>query len=79
MRRTGTPFQVALGLLQSLEPTGVGARDLGECLRLQLQAIPADSEERSAVRACALAICKQPLELLAKRDVKRLVLAVGQL
>ena len=70
-------FQVALGLLQSLEPTGVGARDLGECLRLQLQAIPADSEERSAVRACALAICKQPLELLAKRDVKRLVLAVG--
>ncbi|MCX7271136.1 MAG: RNA polymerase factor sigma-54, partial [Burkholderiales bacterium] len=38
-------FQVALGLLQSLEPTGVGARDLGECLRLQLQAIPADTEE----------------------------------
>ena len=70
-------FQVALGLLQSLEPTGVGARDLGECLRLQLQAIPADTEERAAVRACALAICKQPLELLAKRDVKRLVLAVG--
>ncbi len=25
-------FQVALGLLQSLEPAGVGARDLGECL-----------------------------------------------
>jgi len=70
-------FQVALGLLQSLEPTGVGARDLGECLRLQLQAIPADTEERAAVRACALLICKQPLELLAKRDVKRLVLAVG--
>jgi RNA polymerase sigma-54 factor len=70
-------FQVALGLLQSLEPTGVGARDLGECLRLQLQAIPADTEERAAVRACALAICKQPLELLAKRDVKRLVPAIG--
>ena len=26
-------FTVALGLLQSLEPAGVGARDLGECLR----------------------------------------------
>ncbi|HET7834964.1 MAG TPA: RNA polymerase factor sigma-54, partial [Variovorax sp.] len=25
-------FQVALGLLQSLEPAGVGARNLGECL-----------------------------------------------
>jgi len=70
-------FQVALGLLQSLEPTGVGARDLGECLRLQLQVVPADTEERAAVRACALAICKQPLELLAKRDVKRLVPAIG--
>ena len=71
-------FQVALGLLQSLEPTGVGARDLGECLRLQLQAVPADTEERAELRACALAICKQPLEMLAKRDVKRLAVVVGE-
>ena len=71
-------FQVALSLLQSLEPTGVGARDLGECLRLQLQAIDADTEERAELRACALAICKQPLEMLAKRDVKRLAVAVGE-
>ena len=71
-------FQVALGLLQSLEPTGVGARDLGECLRLQLQVIAADTEERAQVRACALAICKQPLEMLAKRDVKRLAVAVSE-
>ena len=71
-------FQVALGLLQSLEPTGVGARDLGECLRLQLQAVPADTEERAELRACALAICKQPLEMLAKRDVKRLAVVVSE-
>jgi RNA polymerase sigma-54 factor len=71
-------FHVALGLLQSLEPTGVGARDLGECLRLQLQAVPADTEERAELRACALAICKQPLEMLAKRDVKRLAVVVGE-
>jgi len=64
--------------LQSLEPTGVGARDLGECLRLQLQAIDADTEERAELRACALSICKQPLEMLAKRDVKRLAVAVGE-
>ena len=70
-------FQVALGLLQSLEPTGVGARDLGECLRLQLQAMPLQSDAQAAVRDCAMAICRQPLELLAKRDVKRLVLATG--
>jgi RNA polymerase sigma-54 factor len=31
-------FSMALGLLQSLEPTGVGARHLGECLSLQLKA-----------------------------------------
>ena len=70
-------FQMALGLLQSLEPTGVGARDLGECLRLQLQAMAVNTPEQTAVRDCALAICQQPLELLAKRDVKRLVMAVG--
>ena len=34
-------FTVALGLLHSLEPVGVGARDLGECLRLQLRALMA--------------------------------------
>jgi len=71
-------FHVALGLLQSLEPTGVGARDLGECLRLQLLALPSDTGERAELRACALAICKQPLEILAKRDVKRLALVVGE-
>ena len=31
-------FTVALHLLQSLEPTGVGARDLSECLSLQVKA-----------------------------------------
>ena len=77
MRRIGTRFQVALGLLQSLEPTGVGARDLAECLRLQLRAIPDDNAERNVVRDCAMAICKHPLELLAKRDIKRLVTAIG--
>jgi RNA polymerase sigma-54 factor len=31
-------FRAALTLVQTLEPTGVGARDLSECLMLQLQA-----------------------------------------
>ena len=73
-------FTVALGLLQSLDPVGVGARNLGECLRLQLRDLPDDAtdgetdsdEARDGVRAVALRLCAQPLEVLARRDVKRL-------
>ena len=72
-------FQVALGLLQSLEPVGVGARDLGECLAIQLKALAReqedegeDDEETRDVLKVALAMCRQPMDLLAKRDFKRL-------
>ncbi|MDN8614778.1 RNA polymerase factor sigma-54 [Variovorax ginsengisoli] len=67
-------FQVALGLLQSLEPVGVGARNLGECLTIQLRALaqPDEDADEAQVRATAIAICKQPMELLARRDFKRL-------
>jgi RNA polymerase sigma-54 factor len=34
----------ALNLIQDLEPAGVGARDIGECLLLQLAAIEKDAE-----------------------------------
>ena len=37
-------LDAALKLLQTLEPAGVGARDLAECLLLQLRAIEADEE-----------------------------------
>ncbi len=65
-------LQCALKWLQSLEPTGVGARDLGECLTLQLRALP-----RSEAQAIAILICRQHLELLAKRDMKKLAAATG--
>ncbi|MGE8199401.1 MAG: RNA polymerase factor sigma-54, partial [Variovorax sp.] len=67
-------FQVALGLLQSLEPAGVGARDLGECLGIQLRAMASEDEtdEEALVRKTAITVCKQPMELLARRDFKRL-------
>lgn len=58
---------MALPLLQHMEPAGVGARDLGECLRLQIEELRNSPKARAA-----LAICSQPLELMAKRDVKRL-------
>ncbi len=71
-------FTVALGLLQSLEPVGVGARDLAECLRLQLQArlraadAPADEAQTACLEA-ALRLCRLPMEMLARRDVRRMV------
>ncbi|MDM0115573.1 RNA polymerase factor sigma-54 [Variovorax sp. J22R133] len=67
-------FQMALGLLQSLEPAGVGARDLGECLAIQVRALQGqdDSEAMAEVYRTALGICKQPMTLLARRDFKRL-------
>ncbi len=60
-------FAMALSLLHHMEPAGVGARNMAECLSLQLL----DCKDVEETRA-ALAMCKQPMELLAKRDVKRL-------
>ncbi len=56
-------LQVALALLQSCDPPGVGARDLGECLRLQLRHVAASP-------ACTIAtkIAAAHLDLLATRD-----------
>jgi RNA polymerase sigma-54 factor len=70
-------FTVALRLLHHLEPAGVGARSLGECLSLQLQALQATA---SAPAACetALRICAQPMDLLARRDVRRLTQLCGE-
>jgi RNA polymerase sigma-54 factor len=58
--------------LQSMEPTGVGASNLGECLALQLRAQP-----RSEAQMVAIIVCKQHLELLARRDLKKLMAATG--
>ncbi len=68
---------VALGLLQSLEPAGVGARDLAECLTLQLRALQQEGRGDPQVVGVALAVCRQPLEWLARRDVRRLSHACG--
>ncbi len=71
-------FSVALKLLQSLDPVGVGARDLGECLRLQLRAQGTGSAEEQQLREVALRVCAHPMELLARRDVRRLVQLVSE-
>ena len=63
---------VARHLLHSLEPTGVGAHGLAECLTLQLQALQSDAAADLAIVRIALCACQQPLEWLARRDVRRL-------
>jgi len=65
-------LQCALCWVQSMEPCGVGARDLVECLTLQLRQLP-----RSEAQAVAIIVCKQHLELLARRDMKKLIAATG--
>ncbi len=65
-------LQCALKWLQSLEPLGVGARDLPECLTLQLRAKP-----RCEAQAIAIIVAKHHLDLLARRDLKRLLAVTG--
>ncbi|MDN3918873.1 RNA polymerase factor sigma-54 [Roseateles violae] len=65
-------LRIALRWLQNMDPSGVGARDLAECLLLQLRALP-----RSPAQAIAILIAKQHLELLAKRDLRKLMALTG--
>ena len=65
-------LKIALKLLQHMEPTGVGARDLPECLKLQILQWPDD-----ALRRVALEICSHQLDVLAKKDPKALAKAAG--
>ena len=61
-------LQIALRHLQSLDPTGVGARNAHECLELQLLALP----EGTPGIDFALTIVRQHLGLLAAHDFARL-------
>ncbi len=65
-------LRIALRLLQSLEPAGIAARDLSECLVLQLRAA-----KPCAAQAIAVQVCKGHLELLARRDMRRLMAETG--
>jgi RNA polymerase sigma-54 factor len=65
-------LRCGLRFLQSMEPTGVGAHDLAECLTLQLRHRP-----RGEAQAIAIIVCKNHLPLLARRDMKKLMAATG--
>jgi RNA polymerase sigma-54 factor len=61
-------LHVALKHLQNLDPPGVGARHLGECLRLQLAALP----DSTPYHTHALDIVTHHLDVLAARDFVKL-------
>ncbi len=60
-------LEIALRHIQNFDPTGIGARNLQECLALQLKALP-DSPERRL----ATSIVDKHLELLAARDFTKI-------
>ena len=65
-------LQIALCRVQALDPAGVGARSVGECLRLQLPVIDCPD-----LRALARAIVEEHLSLLAERDTAGLARRLG--
>ena len=69
------PAQVetVLKQVQDFDPAGVGARDLSECLRLQLFQLPAEAPERDP----ALKIVNEHMALLARHDEIGLGQALG--
>jgi len=66
-------LRVALRYLQTLDPPGVGAQSLGECLAIQLGALPAATPGRPL----ALRLVREHLDALAGRDYAGLRRALG--
>ncbi|WKZ87743.1 RNA polymerase factor sigma-54 [Ralstonia pickettii] len=74
---TEKEMQIALALVQSLDPPGVAARDLAECLRLQIEARPADTEAEERIQEIAQDIVRSHLPRLAKREFTQMRRALG--
>ncbi|HWF99010.1 MAG TPA: RNA polymerase factor sigma-54 [Steroidobacteraceae bacterium] len=66
-------IETALRIVQTLEPSGIAARDLGECLALQLEAMARDTPGRDI----ALEVVQNRLSMMAARDNTRLLDALG--
>ncbi len=59
--------------VQSFDPAGVAARDLRECLLLQLRQLPREEPFRDV----AIAICSDGFEYLPRKDVPALMRTLG--
>jgi RNA polymerase sigma-54 factor len=73
LRATPEDMLTVLHRIQQFDPVGVGARDLGECLRLQLRTLPDDTPGRDA----AFAIASGPLQQLPKLGIGGVCSALG--
>ena len=65
--------EAVLHQIQNFDPIGVGARNLTECLVLQLMQLP----ENAPWRAEAIVVATEHLELLGSHDYARLVRLLG--
>jgi RNA polymerase sigma-54 factor len=65
---------VALAMLQSFDPVGVGARNATECLALQIKAMPGVA---MVTRRLALTIVERHLSLFAQRDFNKIKKALN--
>lgn len=70
---TQTDLETALKCLQELDPAGVGAHNLQECLALQLQAIP----EKTPYRKEAYTIISDYLHIWASHDYGQIKKSLG--
>ena len=61
-------LDTALKHIQHMDPIGIGARSLAECLTLQLKQLPLDTPGR----ATALELAQRHLEILGARDFTKL-------
>ncbi|MDB6156402.1 MAG: polymerase sigma-54 factor [Gammaproteobacteria bacterium] len=66
-------IETALRIVQTLEPSGIAARNLGECLALQLHGL----DQGTPGRDVALDLVQNALSLMAARDNTRLVETLG--
>lgn len=62
-------LSIALAMLQNFDPPGVGARDAGECLALQIKRLP---KIPFITRRLALQVVEKHLSLFAQRDFTKL-------
>ncbi|WP_034296007.1 RNA polymerase factor sigma-54 [Herbaspirillum sp. RV1423] len=67
-------LSIALKLLQSFDPAGIGARSASECLALQIRRLP---KVAFVTRRLALTIVEDYLALFAQRDFNKIKKALG--
>ena len=65
--------EAVLRQIQTLDPPGVAARGLDECLAIQLRQLPADTEWRDA----ALIVVTEHIRALASKSYARIMAALG--